>query len=89
MLRRLLIWAVRSSLGGPSKSWVFTSVALLVLRVVKSVTGRRELVDVSKIKKGDTLYIEQLPISHKRQMKEMKQAKRQARKARRRAAKAS
>lgn len=88
MFRRLLIWAVRSYIGGPAKSWVFTSGALMAVRFVRSVTGRRELIDLSSVKPGDSLTIEHLPISHKRQIKEIKQSKRQERKAAKRAAKA-
>lgn len=88
MFGRLLLWAVRSYFGGPAKSWVLTSVAMLVFRAAKSVVGRRELIDLSSVKPGDTLMIEHLPISHKRQIKEIKKDKRQARKARRLATKA-
>lgn len=87
MFRRLLVWGVRSYVGGPAKSWVFTSGAIMAVRVVRSVIGRRELIDLSSVKPGDTLTIEHLPISHKRQIKEIKRSKRQERKATRRAAK--
>lgn len=83
MFRRLLIWGLRSYIGGPAKSWVFTSAALVLMRVVKSASGRRELVDLASIKPGDTVVIEHLPISHKRQIKEMKKEKRAQRRARR------
>jgi Rad3-related DNA helicase len=88
MLKRLALMAVRSYVGGPAKSWVFTSGAMLAFRLVKSVTGRRELVDLSTVKPGQTLIIEHLPISHKRQMKDIKRSKRQERKDRRKARKA-
>lgn len=85
MLKRLVIMAVRSYIGGPAKSWVFTSGAMLAIRMVRSVTGRRELIDISDVKPGQTLLIEHLPISHKRQIKDIKRSKRQERKARRKA----
>lgn len=85
MFKRLALRAIRSYIGGPAKSWVFTSAAMLAFRLVKSVTGRRELIDLSTVKPGETLLIEHLPISHKKQMKEMKRSKRQARKDRRKA----
>lgn len=88
MFRRLLIWAVRSYIGGPAKSWVFTSAAVLAVRFAKSVTGRRELIDLSSVKPGDTLIIEHLPISHKRQIRDFRREKRTNRRAARRAAKA-
>ncbi len=88
MFRRLVVWGIRSYVGGPAKSWVFTSAAVLGLRLVKSVGGRRELIDLSTVKPGDTILIEHLPISHKRQIKDMKKAKRQARRTGRKQAKA-
>lgn len=89
MLRRLMVWGVRSYVGGPAKSWVFTSVALMGLRLIRKVTGRRELVELSSIKPGETIIIEHLDISHKQQMKQMKKAKRQSRRARRQASRNS
>ncbi|MEM9652542.1 MAG: hypothetical protein AAGA65_10620 [Actinomycetota bacterium] len=88
MFRRLLVWAVRSYIGGPARSWVFTSAALLAVRLVRSVTGRRELIDLSSVKPGDTLTIEHLPISHRRQIRDIRRSKRQERKAARQTAKA-
>ncbi|MEM7322823.1 MAG: hypothetical protein AAF531_07040 [Actinomycetota bacterium] len=88
MFRRLLVWAVRSYIGGPARSWVFTSAALLAVRLVRSVTGSRELIDLSSVKPGDTLTIEHLPISHRRQIRDIRRSKRQERKAARQTAKA-
>ncbi|MEM7271613.1 MAG: hypothetical protein AAF547_00910 [Actinomycetota bacterium] len=82
MFRRLVIWAVRSYIGGPARSWIFTSAAVLALRLVRSTTGRQELVDLSSVKPGQTLIIEHLPISHRRQIRDL----RQERKAQRRIA---
>ncbi len=89
MFKRLALRAVRSYIGGPAKSWIFTSGAMLAYRVVKSVTGRRELIDISSVKPGETMLIEHLDVSHKRQIKEMKRSKRQARKDRRKASASS
>lgn len=86
MFRRLILMAVRSYIGGPAKSWVFTTLALMAVRLIRRVGGRREIIELSPIKPGQTIVIEHLPISHKRQMKDFKQAKRQARRSRRRAA---
>ncbi|MGI9594939.1 MAG: hypothetical protein ACR2QK_02190 [Acidimicrobiales bacterium] len=88
MFRRFAFWAARSYFGGPAKSWLFTSAAMLAFRLAKSVGGRRELIDLSSIERGDTILIEHLPISHKRQMRDMKKERRQARRDRRRAARA-
>ena len=89
MLKRLALRAVQSYIGGPAKSWIFTSGAMLAYRLVKSVTGRRELIDLSSVKPGETWLIEHLEVSHKKQIKEMKRSKRQARKERRRASASS
>ncbi len=83
MFRRLILWGLRSYIGGPAKSWVFTSAALLLMRVVRSASGRRELIDLASIKPGDTVVIEHLPISHKRQIKQFKKDKKAAKRARR------
>lgn len=87
MFRRLLIWAVRSYVGGPARSWVFTSAAVLAVRLVRNVTGRREIIDLSSVKPGDRLTIENLPISHQRQMRDFRRDKRIARKEAKRTAK--
>lgn len=89
MFRRLLTWGLRSYIGGPAKSWIFTSAAMLLMRLVRSNTGRRELVDLSSTKPGDTILIEHLPISHKKQIKSMKKEKRETRRASRAARKQS
>ena len=83
MFRRLAMWGIRAYIGGPAKSWVFTSAALLAIRLVKSVGGRKELIDLSSTKPGDTILIEHLPISHKRQIKQMKKEKRALKRERR------
>lgn len=86
MLRRVLIWGVRSYVGGPAKSWVFTSAALGLYRLVRSVRGRREIVDLSSIKPGQKIVIEHLPISHKKQIREFRRTGRAERRAAKRAA---
>jgi len=78
MVNRLVIWVVRSYVGGPAKSWIFTSLALRLVKLARSAMGRRPLVDVSRIRPGETIVIEQLSISHEQQMKNMKQQRRQA-----------
>lgn len=76
MLQRLLVWALSRYFGGKARSWMYVTGALFVVRAVRSVLGRRELVDLSNIKKGESIMIEHLPISHKRQIKELKRDKR-------------
>lgn len=85
MFRRLLVWGLRSYVGGPAKSWIFTSAALGLLRLVRSTTGRREIVDLSSVKPGQKIVIEHLPISHRRQMRDFRRTKRAERRAARKA----
>lgn len=90
MIQRLALAALRRYIGGPARSWVFTSLAVLGMRAARSVLGRREVVDVTKVKRGQLVVIEHLDISHKAQMREMKaerKADRAATKAGKRAAK--
>ncbi len=54
---------------------MYVTGALFVVRAVRSVLGRRELVDFSSIKKGETILIEHLPISHKKQIRELRREK--------------
>lgn len=75
MLSRIVKLAVRSFVNGPAKSWIFTSGALGVLRLVRKQTGRREVLDLSRTKPGDKIIIEHLPITHKEQIHNFKVAK--------------
>ncbi len=74
MLKRLITFGIQRSVNGPAKSWIFTSGAMVLMRLVSSQTGRRELIDLSNTKPGDKILIEHLPITHKQQVKEMKVA---------------
>ncbi len=69
MLQRLLTLGIQRAIGGPAKSWIFTSGAMALWRFVSSQTGRREIIDLSNTKPGDKILIEHLPITHKEQMK--------------------
>jgi len=86
-MTRLISFLVRRYLGGPGRSWLFSSLALLGYRSVRSLVGRREVIDVGSIGKGSKIVIEHLPISHKSQIKAAKQ-ERKAERRQRRAAKA-
>lgn len=72
MLQRLLTFGVQRVVGGPARSWVFTSGAMALWRFISSQTGRRETIDLSNTKPGDKILIEHLPITHKQQMKQAK-----------------
>ena len=77
-MQRAVIWAIRRYTGGPGRSWVWTSLALLGLRVVRSATGRRELIDISSVKPGQQIVIEHHTISHGKQIKQFKAEKKVA-----------
>ncbi len=79
----MLVWGVRRSFAGPGKSWLYSSGALLALRMVKSVSTKTEVIDLSRTKPGDKIIIEHLDVTHQQQLK----AEKTARKADRRAAK--
>lgn len=86
MFGRMALWALRRYVGGPANSWIFTSAAIFLYRLVRSNTGRRELIDLSATKPGDSILIEHLPISHRRQMKDMRRERRRDKRLRKRTA---
>jgi hypothetical protein len=75
VLRKVLVLAVRSTVRGPGKSWVFTSGALMAMRAIQSKTRKTEIIDLSKTKPGDRIVIEHLDITHEEQIKAFKRAK--------------
>lgn len=75
MLTRLVKFAIRKGIGGPARSWIFTSGFMALFRFARSKTGRRELVDLSATKPGDKIVIEHLDITHKQQIKQLKAEK--------------
>ena len=79
MLQRFLVWAVRSYMRGPGRSWVYTSLALWLLRIVRRVTGRRPVVERLSVSPGQNLTIDHLQVTHRTQIKEEKRARRRAR----------
>ncbi len=87
MLARLVPFLVRLVVRGPAKSWVFTSGAMGLVKLVKNTTGRRELIDLADSKPGDKFVIEHLSVSHKTQIKDEKRSKKAAKKVKRAAKK--
>ncbi len=87
MMQRLLLWAVRSYIGAGSNAWIYTSAAQLGLRMVRSVRGRRWVVERLSIAPGQIVMIDHLRISHKQQMKDIKREKKQSKRAARKLAK--
>ncbi len=75
MFRKLLVWGVRRSFTGQSKSVIMSSGALMALRMMKSVTTKAEVIDLSKTKPGDKIVIEHLDVTHQQQIKAQKRAK--------------
>ncbi len=84
MLQRVVQMAIRSYVGGPSRSWLYTSAALWLLRKVQSTVGRQELVDMSSLKPGETIVIKNLDVSHRRQIRELRREAKSERKSGRR-----
>ena len=72
MLTRLFKFAVGKGIGGPARSWIFTSGFMALFRFAKNRTGRREVLDLSATKPGDKIIIEHLDITHKEQIKQFK-----------------
>ena len=83
MMERLIRWGVGRYLRGPGRTWLFPSLAVLGYRAVRSMVGRKEIVDIGDIEKGQRIEIEHLDVTHREQLKAEKAAKREARKARR------
>ena len=75
MLTRIFKLAVGKGLGGPARSWIFTSGFMALFRFARNRTGRRELIDLSATKPGDKIVIEHLDITHKQQIKQIKAGK--------------
>lgn len=76
MWNRLFRLAVASYARSPTRSWLITTVATVLYRMVRKTVGRREVIDVSSIKPGEMIIIEHLPVTHKEQIKEQKRRRR-------------
>lgn len=79
MFQRILTWAIRSYVRGPGRSWVYTTLALGLLRFVRRVTGRRPVVETLSVGDGQTLSVEGLEISHRKQIRDQRRERRLAR----------
>lgn len=71
-MERVIVWTVRRYTNGTGQTWVWTSLALVGLRAVRWVTGRRELIETGKAKPGQSIVIDHRTISHGKQMKQFK-----------------
>lgn len=81
MLASLVRLLARQYFGGSRRGLLMASLVTIGFTRLRSVLGRREVVDMSNIKPGETIVIEHLPISHKEQIKQFKRDERRAKKA--------
>ena len=81
MLIRLVQLIIRSYVRGPARSWIYTGGATMVINGLRRMFGRRELIEVLDIEPGEVIIIEQLSISHRKQIKQFKKADREAKRA--------
>lgn len=88
MIERMLIWGISRVAGGPGRAWIWTAIALRGLRMVRSATGRRPVVDAGTVRPGQRLIIEHREISHGKQIKQFKAKAKEEKRGRRAAAKA-
>ena len=72
MIERLIVWGIGRAVCGPGRGWIWTALAVRGLRMVRSTTGRREVVDIGKLKPGERVVIEHREISHGKQIKQFK-----------------
>ncbi len=76
MWRRLFQLAIGAYTRSPARSWLITTMATVLYRMVQRTVGRREVIDVSSIKPGEMVIIEHLPVTHKEQIKQEKRMRR-------------
>lgn len=74
-MERLLRYAVNRYIGGPNRSWLYTSIAVLGYRFIRSTMTRKEIVEIGGVGRGQKLVIEHLPVTHAEQIKEEKKAR--------------
>lgn len=75
MFRKLLALGVRRSFTGAGKPWLMYSGGLMAMRMMKSVSTKTEVIDLSNTKPGDKIVIEHLGATHRDQLKEAKATK--------------
>jgi hypothetical protein len=69
MLARIALWALQRYLGGPAKSWLFASIAVLGFRTVRRAIRGRELVETIPVGPGDRYLVEHLTTTHRKQLR--------------------
>jgi len=70
----------RMILSRRSKSWLFSSILMLVFKILKGLFTKKEIVDLSKSKPGDKFIVEHLDITHAEQIKQIKRDKKSQKK---------
>jgi hypothetical protein len=79
MLGRIALWGLSRYLGGPGRSWIVASMAVLGYRLIRSATGRRPVVEVVAVGRGDRILVEHLTITHQDQIRAGRAQQRAAR----------
>lgn len=89
MWKKVLALGVRRFVGSPGSAWIFTTAAFSFFSFVRNQFGRRQLIDLSNTRPGDTIVIEHLFETHKQQIKGERTVNRQERKLKRQAKQAN
>jgi hypothetical protein len=85
VLRRFGLWSVRRLLGGGGRSWLITWAALGGFRLARRVLRAKPRVERLRLTPGNHVTIDQLAISHRRQIRMMRAEHQAERKAERNA----
>ncbi len=89
MRRRFWLWLVRRMLGGGGRAWMITWGGLFGLRMIRRVMGAQPRIERLELKAGQHLTLDQLKISHRRQIKQFKAADKAGRRAEKAAGRAA
>lgn len=79
-MQRLLMWYLGRRYGGVGRSWLLSSALILGWQAVRRVTRPKPVVEVIPIGTGHRVIIDQLSISHRRQIRQEKARRRARRK---------
>jgi hypothetical protein len=93
MLERLVVLGVGYLVRGRGRwsgqPWIYTTAALMALRLVRRVWGRRPVTETLTVGKGETFIVEGLSVSHRNQIRDIKQEQKQQKKVAKQQAKAA
>jgi hypothetical protein len=82
-VEKVIVWTVRRYVGGHEGTWVWFSLALTSLRVVRTMARPREVVGIAEIERGQTLIVDQRRITNRKQARQFKAEKKAAKRERR------